>query len=492
MRLNLWMHQNIRMDQPLQFGHLAGDAALQSARLLEVRDPGLTTDLVGLIGDATPDQVAQCCEAAHQALPVWRATPVAERASVLTQLAQRLDDSAEYLATLLIREQGMLSPVTRTELRLAAEEVRNIIDRGVPFLQDETHAGPASHTLIRKRPFGVVAGIVPWNAPIILTLSMLAPAVLAGNTVVIKPSELAPLGVNWLLRRVADLFPAGVINLVNGGVEAARALVDDPRVRKVSFTGGGSTARHVMAACARSLKDVQLELGGNDPAIVLDDAPLERTVSELAQAAFRRSGQYCFAVKRIYVSEALHDRFLEAFCEQVDRIQVGHGSDSRSTMGPVINQAKVAHVQALAAQASHAGARVFELGSLLESGRGPGHYLRPRVVADVPADADIVRQEQFGPIIPILRYRDLDDAVAQANDTDFGLCGSVWSADRQAAAQVAARIESGRVYLNAHRPTDLGHRHMPFGGLKQSGIGWSNGSHGVAAFVQFHSVDGVL
>lgn len=473
----------------MKFGHLIGNADVDGSEYLEIRDPGRIEDIVGRVVAGTASQAQCAVDHASDACVDWSARAPEERAAVVEQIAGVIEECAQELEGVLQAEQGMLIGVVRQELKLAASEARNTVEEGLPRLRDQVFSSRNNHTILGTRPYGVVAAIVPWNAPIILSMNALVPALLAGNSVVLKPSELAPLGVNLLLRRLAPLFPPGVLNLVNGGPEVSQALVRAPAVRKVAFTGGAATARRVMSLCADTLKDVLLELGGNDPAIVLDDADLETVVPDLVQAAFRRSGQYCFAVKRIYVARPLYPRFVEAFCAEVDRFRVGHPKDPRSTMGPVISRAKVEHIQALVADARQHGARIHELGSFLDVDPREGHYLRPVVVSDARDELDVVAEEQFGPVAPILVFDDERSVVQRANATEYGLCGSVWSADPERAETLAVGLQCGRVYINSHRATEEGHRHMPFGGFKQSGIGWTNGAWGVDAYLQHHSVD---
>lgn len=473
----------------LSLGHVIDQRVLQPDDWLEVRDPGDTRRLVGRVGAGSCADAEAAVASATRAAAAWAAVPCDQRARALLRVADVLEASAEELSRLLMLEQGMLQSVTRAELQQAADDVRNTVGQGVDVLAPMVIKHAEGTTWVHRRPYGVVVGIVPFNAPIVLAVSVLAPALLAGNTVVLKGSELAPLGLTLLVQRLATLFPPGVINLVNGESEVAEALLASREVRKVSFTGGCATARKVMAACARDLKDLQLELGGNDAALILADADLAHTVPALIPAVFRRSGQFCFAVKRLYVDQRIYERFLGEFCAAVDRLRIGHPMQTGTTLGPVITASRQGEILRLVAQARSCGADVRELGSQVATPLPPGHYLHPTVIATEDHGLDVVQQEQFGPVIPVVPFADDDEAVALANGTEYGLCGSVWAKDAGHAVQVAERMACGRVYINSHRATASGHSHMPFGGLKQSGIGWSNGRYGVEAFTQYHSVD---
>ena len=308
--------QTLRLDQVIDGGDVPGE------RVLEVRNPGRRSEIVGTVVDGTSEHVDAAVNAAGAAAKGWAATSAAERITLLARVGDAIDAQAEDLATLVARENGSVRAIIRRELIGAANAFREVGDHLEEKLAPRDHPSDSPETYVRveRKPFGVVACIVPWNAPLILTANKIAPALAAGNAIVLKPSPFAPLGVTLIGRIAASILPAGVVNVVNGGGEVGSALIGHRDVRKVSFTGGGETARHIMRQAAQLLKGVHFELGGNDPAIVLDDADLEVSVERIVESAFRRAGQVCFAVKRIYVPRSLVEEFGRLLVERVDRI----------------------------------------------------------------------------------------------------------------------------------------------------------------------------
>lgn len=461
-----------------------------AAHYTEVRDPGRIADTVGLLAQASDSQVNQAVAAAHRALADWGRVPVSQRCALLERAATVLSELAPAVTELMARESGMLVQVNRLEIEAAAHVVRTNASLAPKFLQDARYEDNESRVSVEKRPVGVVAAIVPWNAPVILTMRKLAPALACGNTIVIKTAPTAALGLTTLLQGIAQLFPAGVVNVVHGGAEVGKTLCTHPLVRKISFTGGGMAAQAIMRDAASTVKGVQFELGGNDPAIVLDDANLEQAVPRIVAGAFRRAGQFCFAIKRVYVPESLHGRFVEMFCAEVDQFVVGHPLDAGTTMGPINNASQFQTVANMVARTVAAGAQVLRLGSRLRPEHWTeGYYLQPAVVPDADPHSEIVTREQFGPVLPIVAYKDVGEAIRLANDSELGLGSSVWSASPDRAFDVARSLEAGMTFINQSSASRLGQRTIPFGGVKQSGIGRENTEIGLAEYVEFHGIN---
>lgn len=457
---------------------------------LEVRDPGRVTDVVGLLAQGTPAHVDRAVQAAHRAFGDWKRTPLERRQALLREAADLLAAEGPKVAELMSRESGMLVGTNAAEAAMAAAVIRDNADLAAGFLAPLEVEDADSAVIVDKVPVGVVAGIVPWNAPIILTMRKLAPALVCGNTLVLKPAPTAALGLSALLKRIAALFPPGVVNVVHGGADVGAALASHPLVRKVSFTGGGAVARSVMKAAAQTLKGVQFELGGNDPAIVLADADLDQAVPRIVGGAFRRSGQFCFAVKRIYVHASIHDDFFERFCAEVDKFHVGHPLAAGTTFGPVNNEAQYRYIQGLTERTRASGAEVRVLGSRGDpDGWDQGWYLQPAVVRRADPRSEVVREEQFGPIVPVVAFDDVEQAIAWANDSELGLASSVWSRDEAAAVAVAQRIEAGMTFVNNAGTSRIGQRHSPFGGVKQSGIGRESSTVGLSEYVEYHAIN---
>jgi acyl-CoA reductase-like NAD-dependent aldehyde dehydrogenase len=458
---------------------------------IEVRNPSRRSEIVGTVREATSADVDAAARAAAAALRGWAATPASERAAALERAAARIEAEADALGRTLAQEAGVPLAEAAREAGGAARLLRNAAALASTLEPAEDHlTSDGGRIRVGRRPIGVVAGIVPWNAPLGLSAQKIGPALVAGNAVVVKPSPLAPLAVTRLLDLVAQELPPGLLSVVNGGGETGTALIAHPLVRKVSFTGGGETARHIMRAAADRLAKVHFELGGNDPAVVLDDADLDLAAERIAQTAYRRAGQICYAVKRVYVPQRTAADFTDRLRAHVDALAIGEAIDPRTTMGPVNNARQYETVTALAERARSAGRSVLELGAPLdETPWDQGWYLRPALVPDAAHEDELVTVEQFGPLLPVIAYRHEEDAIAMANDTEYGLGSSVWSADPDHALSVAERIEAGVTFVNGHVLSPDAFRLVPFGGVKQSGIGWENSRAGLEEYLEFHSID---
>jgi acyl-CoA reductase-like NAD-dependent aldehyde dehydrogenase len=331
---------------------------------------------------------------------------------------------------------------------------------------------------LHYRPLGLVGIITPWNAPLALALLAMTSALYTGNTVVIKPSPYTPLTTLKLGELAQDIFPAGVVNILAGGDELGAALTENPGIDKISFTGSVATGKRVMASAAGTLKRVTLELGGNDPAIVLDDADPAKIAQRMFYACFVNTGQVCMAIKRIYAHANVYDQLCEALVKEAQRAKYGNGLDPESTLGPLQNAMQFDKVVEIFEDTRRAGAR-FLIGGTIP--KGPGYFLPPTLVTDIAEDSRLVREEQFGPIVPILKYSDLDDAVRRANDTRYGLSGSVWTSNPQRGREVAKRLEVGTAWVNQHRASSA---HVPFGGAKESGFGRQYASLGLKGYME--------
>lgn len=477
---------------PLRLGQIIGGHDVLGDRFIDVRNPGAHDEIVGYVVEGTREQVEDAVAAAKRAQPGWAETSVDERIARFAQIAEEIDARAEELATLVARENGSVRGIIRRELYGVSHAFRaataHLAEKLSPVVHPSGSAG--EFVQVERKPFGVVACIVPWNAPLILTANKIAPALAAGNAIVLKPSPFAPLGVTLLGQLVAAVLPAGVVNVVNGGGDVGSALIGHRDVRKVSFTGGGETARHIMRQAADSLTGVHFELGGNDPAIVLDDADPEVTVDRIVESAFRRAGQVCYAVKRVYVPRAQVEEYRRLIADRIDTIVVGDALDERTTMGPVNNDGQLQKVEGMRDRAVAGGRDVRVLGTKLNPDTwSNGFYLLPTVVLDAEHDDELVRDEQFGPILPVIAYDTEEQAITWANDTEYGLCSSVWSRSTERALRVASQIEAGMTIVNSHLFSPTGAQEIPFGGWKQSGIGWEASPYGIDEYLQFHSVD---
>jgi aldehyde dehydrogenase len=390
---------------------------------------------------------------------------------------------------LLARENGQTLAEANGGVRGCARTLDFYADMAASFPLEEELPSPNGRVLVRREPMGVAVLIVPWNAPTRLGFLGLAPILLAGNTVVVKPPSEAPLALIDALGTIAPLFPPGTINIITGpGESVGRQLVTHPRVRKINFTGSTAAGKSIAALAAATLKRVSLELGGNDPAVVLADADLDVAVPELVRGVFALAGQMCYDVKRIYVDRAIADGFEQRFLAAVDALLVGDGLDPRTTMGAMISEGQRTRLQAMLDGAARAGARVRTVGRKLDDGAwAHGTFQLPAIVTDVDERADIVRSEQFGPAIPIMPFDEVEEAIARANETEFGLAASVWSRDEPRAWELASRLEAGTSFVNVHRLGASGDD-MPFGGMKESGLGRSHGVIALEEQFELHTL----
>jgi acyl-CoA reductase-like NAD-dependent aldehyde dehydrogenase len=401
--------------------------------------------------------------AAREAFTVWSRKPFEERAAAIKRMAAVLRANQEPLAELLTREQGKPLAQARDEIGRAASQSEGMATIAIPI---ETLAEDAERRIeLRYRPLGVVGIITPWNAPINLAAGPLTSALYTGNTVVLKPSPYTPLTTLKLGELLREVFPAGVLNILAGGDELGEWMTGHPGIDKISFTGSVATGKAVMANAASTLKRVTLELGGNDAAIVLDDVDPQTIAPRLFFAAFVNSGQVCMAIKRIYAHERIYDALCAALAAEARKARVGDGLDPQTQFGPIQNREQYERVIGILEDTKRGGARILAGGEVPDR---PGYFIPPTIVADIDESSRLVREEQFGPIVPILKFSDIDDAVRRANDTRYGLAGSVWSRDPERAAAIASRLEVGTAWVNQHRATSAT---VPFGGAKESGMG---------------------
>ncbi|WP_181396345.1 aldehyde dehydrogenase family protein [Chromohalobacter israelensis] len=451
-------------------------------------DPGKLSDVVAKVAVGTAKDAQRAIEAAHEAYLSWRELEPQARVELMMKAGEVLGDSAEELAPLLVREHGGMLWEAQTDFALGKGVLQHTASLVEQFLEPEHIDDDQCTIRIEKKPRGVVAAIVPWNMPVVLTMMKLAPALATGNTLVLKPSPFASAALTIVLQRMAGLFPPGVINVVHGDVEVGEALTTHPLVRKVGFTGGTATARAVMKSAAESIKNTTLELGGNDPAIVLDDADIEKTLDRMISGIFTRSGQICFAIKRIYVPRSMHDRFVDALCSRVDEFMVGHGLMEGVKFGPLATEAQYRSVNKLIDSAKEAGARVVELGRLADGlDNANGYYVLPHIVVDASHTDQVSCCEQFGPVIPVIAYDDEEQVVEWANDSEYGLGSSIWTSDHARGLKMASQIEAGSTFINTHSFESLDIR-MPFGGIKHSGVGREFGEAGLSEYVESHSI----
>jgi acyl-CoA reductase-like NAD-dependent aldehyde dehydrogenase len=413
---------------------------------------------------------------AKRAFTAWKTTTYEQRSALVKKLSQALRDHQSELAELLTREQGKPLAQSVAEIDRGAAQSDGMVGIKIPV--ETLIDNDQQHIELRYRPLGVVGIITPWNAPVNLALGPLVSALYTGNTVVLKPSPYTPLTTLKVGELIKDIFPAGVINVLAGGDQLGQWMTEHKDIDKISFTGSVATGKKVLASAAGTLKRVTLELGGNDPAIIMDDVDPKAIAKKVFFAAFVNSGQVCMAIKRIYAHEKIYDALCAALVEEAKKAVVGDGLDPKTELGPIQNKMQYDKVVGIIEDTKHSGAKFLTGGTVPE---GPGYFLPPTLVAEIAEDSRLVREEQFGPIVPILKFKDLDDALRRANDTRYGLSGSVWTSDIDRGAAIAAKLEVGTAWVNQHRATSA---FVPFGGAKESGYGRQYSVLGLKSYME--------
>lgn len=425
------------------------------------------------------EQLDAAVRAAVEAFPQWSQTPLSQRQGIVAAIADVLSENAEELSMLIVLEQGKTLREARREIGGAAAFCRFAATLELPT--DIRKDGSGREFRVEHRPLGPVAAIIPWNYPI-LTIAFKLPWILvAGNTAVIKPSPTTPLATARFGELIAGVVPAGVVNIVVDDNDLGDVLTSHPGIRKVSFTGSTATGRAVMQSAAPTLKRLTLELGGNDVALVLDDVEPVDVAENIFRLAFQNNGQVCLAIKRLYVPDPIYDEVVAELARIADAAVVGDGQDESVDFGPVQNAMQFEKVKNLIESARAEG--TIAAGGTLPTERG--YFIRPTIVRDIAEGSALVDEEQFGPILPVVRYSSVDDALARLNATAFGLGASVWSSDADRALDVAERIDAGTVWINKH--ADIA-PHIPFAGSKQSGLGTEFALEGLAEFTQLRVI----
>lgn len=443
---------------------------IKGGKVTDVTNPANISEVVGQVALCTREEVNQAVDAAERAFPAWASTPVEKRAELVKAASEKLAEIIESTVPLFVRENGKPLVEAKKDIMRCVEIMSKGADALIKFWKTETLPG-GQMVQIRRRPRGVTAVISPWNSPMILTYKRVIPAVLAGNSVVVKPATDCPLTVLETLKVVAAQLPPGVINIVTGsGALVGDVLCHDPRVRTIAFTGSTETGKQIMKMSSGTVKKLYMELGGNDPALILEDAVLDETAMQrIRMGILRAAGQVCSAIKRVYVHESRYDEFLEKLTKEFQRMIVGNGIQPDAMMGPINNKAQYDYVKGLIERTKQEGAHVETLGIKLdEESWDQGYFMLPSIATGVTQDSELVRAEQFGPIIPVLKFSNLDEVIAMANDTEFGLRASVWTADQEKAEGIADRLEAGAVFFNNH--TIFQDLHYDFPGLKESGL----------------------
>jgi acyl-CoA reductase-like NAD-dependent aldehyde dehydrogenase len=452
---------------------LIGGKLEAGSATFDVLNPA-TEQVIGQAPDANEADLDRAVAAARAAFPAWSALPIEKRREYLNKMAQVILDNIDPLKRLLTAEQGKPHEAAEGDVGGAAQWIMGTTQYDLPVIVNEDSDERYSET--RRVPIGVVGAIAPWNFPMILAAFKTAPALLAGNTMVLKPSPFTPLTTLKFGELVADILPPGVLNIISGGDSLGPWMTAHPGIDKVSFTGSTATGKKVMQSAAGTLKRVTLELGGNDAAIVMPDVDVEKVAEQLFWAAFENNGQICIATKRMYVHKDIYEPLRDAIVAYARTVKIGDGSEQGTQIGPINNHQQYERVLDLIRDAKEKG-YTFLMGG--EKSDVPGYFVPVTIIDNPPENSRIVREEQFGPVLPLIKFDDFDDVIARVNDSDYGLGGSVWGKDTDKAFEIAKRIQSGTVWVNEVRHIAP---NAAFGGLKQSGLGVEGGEEGLLEY----------
>ena len=455
---------------------------VDGAHTLDVVNPA-TGKVFETCARADSAQLEEAVASAKAAFPAWAARPYSERQAMLSKFADAIEARSEEIQQVLTKEQGKPLFGSEIELMLVVGILRFFSEQE---LTNETIRKTETDHIIRQRtPLGVIAAIVPWNFPLLLLITKLSPGLLVGNTMIAKPAPTTPLTTLLLGEIAADIFPAGVLSTIVDANDLGATLSAHKDIAKVSFTGSTATGKLVVKSAADTLKRMTMELGGNDAAIVLDDANIKETAQKVFSAATFNSGQVCLAAKRIYVPSSMYDEFCSELVVLANKAVVGDGADPTTEIGPIQNKMQFEKVITFLDDAKKNG-KVIAGGDPIDS---DGFFIPVTVVRDIADNSQMVCEEQFGPIIPVLSYDSIEEVIERANDSDYGLGGTIWTADPQRGIELAMKIDTGTVWINKHLDTPFD---VPLGGSKQSGFGVEYGVESLHEYTQAKTINAAL
>ena len=441
---------------------------------LDVVNPA-NEQVIGRVPACGAAELDRAVAAARAAFKTWSKTPVDDRRAVIRNMAAAIDANFEELYRLLTSEQG--KPHHQAQHEIGASS--GIMSAQSTLTLEETVNEDSETRLSRTRrvPVGVVAGIVPWNFPLLMAVQKIAPAILSGCTIVLKPSPFTPLTTLKFAELIKDIVPAGVVNIITGEDALGPMMTSHPDIDKITFTGSTATGKRIMEGASKDLKRITLELGGNDASIVLPDADVEKVAEQLFWSSFTNAGQICVAAKRVYIHEDIYDDLSKAIAEYAKTVKVGDGSEQGTGVGPIQNKKQFERVCELIQDAKDNGYKFLVGGDVDPS--GSGYYVPITILDNPPEDARIVAEEQFGPVMPLMKFSSDDEVIARANNSDYGLAGAVWTKDTERGVKIAEQLETGTVWINEFLHLSP---FAPFGGHKQSGFGAEYGIEGLKEF----------
>lgn len=458
---------------------LIGGQMVESGAWVDVINPA-TEEVFARVPHATETQLDEAVAAAAAAQKAWEKTSMAERRAKIEALSAALAENEAEIARLITQEQGKPLPEAIGEVQWSVGYLAHTATLELPdrVIQDDDDFFIET----RHKPLGVVGAIVAWNFPLLLCVWKIGPALMAGNAIVLKPAPTTPVAALRLAEICADIFPAGLVNIITDNNDLGPKMTAHPGISKIGFTGSSETGKRIMASAANTMKRVTLEMGGNDPTIVLPDVDVKAAAEKVYGGAFLNAGQVCLAVKRAYVHESIYDEFCDALVSIADQAVVGDGLEQGTTIGPIQNKAQFEKIKGYLDDAKNCG-NVIAGGEVVA---GKGFFVKPTIVRDVKDGDKIVDEEQFGPILPVVPFSDIEDVIARANDSEFGLGGSVHSKDVEAATAIAGRIESGSVWVN--QQLNIG-PHIPMAGFKGSGLGVEQSTEGLVEYCQMQVIN---
>jgi aldehyde dehydrogenase (NAD+) len=457
-----------------QYRNLINGEMIDTGEWLDVVNPA-TEAVIGQVPACGQGELDKAVAAARAAFKTWRKTSVEERRAAIMAISGAIKENGEELFRLLTSEQGKPHAQAQQEIYGAAgmASAQSTLE-----LEDEINEDSDSRlSRTRRVPVGVVGGIVPWNFPVMMAIQKIVPAMLSGCTIILKPSPFTPLTTLRIAELIADKVPAGVVNIITGEDSLGPLITQHPDIDKITFTGSTATGKKIMEGASADLKRITLELGGNDASIVLPDADPKKVAEQLFWSSFSNAGQICIAAKRIYIHEDIYDELSEALVEYAKNVKVGDGAQQGTGVGPIQNKKQYDRVLELIEDAKDKGYK-FLLGGDKDPS-GTGYFVPLTILDNPPEDARIVAEEQFGPVMPLMKFKDEDEVIAKANNSEYGLAGAVWTANPDKGVEIAEQLETGTVWVNEFLHLSP---FAPFGGHKQSGFGAEYGKEGLKEF----------
>ena len=456
------------------YQNLIGGELVSTADTMEVLNPA-NEEVIGLVPSCGADELDRAVAAARTAFKTWSKTPIDDRRAVIQAMAGAIKENADELFRLLTSEQGKPHEQAKGEIYGAAGMMSA---QSTLSLDDEINEDSDQRlSRTRRVPVGVVGGIVPWNFPVMMAMQKIAPAMLSGCTIVLKPSPFTPLATLRIAELIKDIAPAGVVNIITGEDSLGPLITSHPDIDKITFTGSTATGKKIMEGASKDLKRITLELGGNDASIVLPDADVSKVAEQLFWSSFSNAGQICVAAKRIYIHEDIYDEMAAAIAEVAKNVKVGDGSEQGTGVGPIQNKKQFDRVVELIEDAKSNGYKFLVGGEVDPS--GSGYYVPITILDNPPEEARIVAEEQFGPVMPLMKFSTEDEVISRANNSEYGLAGAVWTGDPENGVKIAEQLETGTVWVNEYLHLSP---FAPFGGHKQSGFGAEYGVEGLKEF----------